>query len=115
MNRNGKFQTVARLYAKYELPYAYNSNHRYYEKVKQQYMYAYENLESIRRAAGGESAESGTDAEGIRQAIISRLISFAKNLLYLGCAFFIFTLLVSLSAISFSKSDNGGVWSNEAY
>jgi len=30
-------------------------------------------------------------------------------------AFFIFTLLVSLSAISFSKSDNGGVWSNEAY
>lgn len=32
-------------------------------------------------------------------------------------AFFFFTLLVSLSVISFSKSggDNGGVWSNEAY
>jgi hypothetical protein len=31
-------------------------------------------------------------------------------------AFFIFTLLISLSVMSFSKSgDNGGVWSNEAY
>lgn len=56
LNRNGKFQTVVRLYAKYELPYAYNSNHRFYEKVKQQYTYAQENLESIRRAGGWEAS-----------------------------------------------------------
>lgn len=31
-------------------------------------------------------------------------------------AFFIFTLLIALSVMSFtSKSDNGCVWSNEAY
>jgi hypothetical protein len=47
---------VARLYVKYELPYAYNSNHRYYEKVKEQYQYAIENLESLRRASGMETA-----------------------------------------------------------
>jgi hypothetical protein len=34
LNRIGKFQTVTRLYTKYELPYAYNSNHKNYEKLK---------------------------------------------------------------------------------
>jgi hypothetical protein len=52
LNRNGKFQTVTRLYAKYEILYAYQANNRFYEKVKEQFNYARENLESIRRASG---------------------------------------------------------------
>ena len=103
MNRNGKFQTVTRLYAKYELPYAYNTNHRYYEKLKQQYIYAKENLESLKRASGDNQGEP-SDPENLRNAIISRLIQFVKNLLYLGCAFFIFSVLFKVvSAIRDKK------------
>ena len=83
---------MTRLYAKYEISYAYNSTHRYYDKLKQQYQYARENLESMRRASG-DSASGDHEPEGLRQAIISRLIIFAKNLLYLGFAFFIFALI----------------------
>ena len=49
LNRNGKFQSVIRLYNKYELLLAYNKSSPYLEKVKQQYEYAKDNLESIRK------------------------------------------------------------------
>ena len=82
---------MTRLYAKYELPYAYQGNNRFYDKVKDQFNYARENLESIRKASGAASAE-GQD-ESFRSAIVGHVIKFIKSLLYLGCAFFIFTLI----------------------
>ncbi len=74
------------------MQYAYNSKHKAYEKIKQQCIYARENLDSLKRASGGD-ASGVNEPEGLRQAIVSRTISFIKNLLYLGCAFFIFTLV----------------------
>ena len=48
----------------------------------------------MRRATGAEADGSqGGDNESVRQAVISKLISFAKNLLFLGCGFFVFTLI----------------------
>lgn len=88
---------MARLYAKYELPYAYHTNNRYYEKVKQQYIYAKENLESLKRASG---ETQGDEAENLRNAIVSRTITFVKNLLYLGCAFFIFAVIFKVVSIN---------------
>lgn len=49
------------------------------------------------------------DFENTYQWILLVIVTFFN-------AFFIFTLLISLSVMSFSKAgDNGGVWSNEAY
>jgi hypothetical protein len=91
LNRNGKFQTVTRLYAKYEILYAYQANNRFYDKVKEQFNYARENLESIRRASGQAGPEGQDDS--IRYAILTHVIRFIKRLLFLGCSFFIFTLI----------------------
>jgi hypothetical protein len=50
------------------------------------------------------------DFENTYQWILLVIVTFFN-------AFFIFTLLISISVMSFSKNsgDNGGVWSNEAY
>lgn len=53
LNRNSKFQSVVRLYNKHELSLAYNGQNKYYEKVKQQYEYAKENIESLKKATDG--------------------------------------------------------------
>ena len=50
------------MYNKYELSLAYNKNSVYLEKVKQQYEYAKENLDSIKRVAG---IETTTTASGV--------------------------------------------------
>jgi hypothetical protein len=58
--------------------------------VKEQFNYARENLESIRKAAGvGQTAED----ESLRSAIINHLFKFFKRMLFLGLSFFIFTLI----------------------
>lgn len=82
---------MTRLYAKYELPYAYQGNNRFYDKAKEQYTYARENMESLRRASGQGAA--GEEGEQVRSAIVKHVIKFIKQLLYLACGFFIFTLV----------------------
>lgn len=81
-----------RLYRKYELPYAYQGNHKYYQKLHEQFNYAMENVDSIRRATGSQFSQE-ISGESVRSTILKHVIRFIKNLLYLGCAFFIFTFI----------------------
>ena len=97
-----------RLYRKYELPYAYQGNHKYYTKLHEQFTYAVENVDSIRRATGLNASEAANDAESVRSAILKHFIKFVKSLLYLGCAFFIFTLI-------FKNFDNKSFMDNNKF
>ena len=108
LNRNEKFQTVVRLYRKYELPYAYQGNHKFYQKLHEQFNYALENVDSIRRATGSSASEEGSSGESVRQAILKHFIKFIKSLLYIGCAFFIFTLI-------FKNFDNKSFMDNNKF
>ena len=45
-----------RLYNKHELNLAFNRDSNYYDKVREQYEYAKENLESMKRAVSAEGA-----------------------------------------------------------
>jgi ATP-dependent Zn protease len=97
-----------RLYRKYELPYAYQGNHKFYQKLHEQFNYALENVDSIRRATGSSASEEGASGESVRQAILKHFIKFIKSLLYIGCAFFIFTLI-------FKNFDNKSFMDNNKF
>ena len=47
LNRNQKFQTVVRLYEKYETDYRTNKDYRLQDKVRDQYAYAQRNLDGL--------------------------------------------------------------------
>jgi hypothetical protein len=66
-----------------------------------------ENVDSIRRATGGYvSTESG--GKSVRSTILKHFIKFIKNLLYLGCAFIICTLI-------FKKFDSKSFMDNNKF
>lgn len=92
LNRNGKYQTVVRLFNKHELALSMNTTSKYYDKAKQQADYARDNIESIRRSATGERAgESGK--EGYSGIVLKRLFDFVKKMLFVIGGFFIFTMV----------------------
>lgn len=93
LNRNGKYQTVIRLFNKHEIGLSYNSNSKYLEKVRQQYEYAKENVDSLKKVANAEGMNGRATAEGYTNIIISKIFDFTKRLIYLGAAFIIFTLV----------------------
>ena len=47
---------MTRLYTKYELTFAFNSSNKYFDKLMNQYNYAKENIESLRKASGGAAS-----------------------------------------------------------
>lgn len=85
---------MIRLYNKHELALAYNSNNKYYDKVKQQYDYARENVDSIKRVAGLDTTNpDGSQHETYFTIALSKVFDFVKRLIYLAAAFIIFTMI----------------------
>ena len=66
-----------------------------------------ENVDSIRKATGIHGGQE-SDGESIRSAILKYFIKFIQNLLYLGWAFFIFTLI-------FKNFDNKSFMDNNKF
>jgi hypothetical protein len=54
--------TVIRLYNKHELSLGYNGSDKFYDRLKQQYDYAKENLNSQSKALSRNSAENGVES-----------------------------------------------------
>ena len=89
---------MIRLYSKYELSLAYNSTNKYYDRVKQQYDYARDNVDSIKRVAGidtstGLGGLSGSDKDTYFHIALGKVFEFIKRLIYLAAAFLIFTMI----------------------
>ena len=83
-----------RLFSKHELALAHGKAKSLFPKVREQFEYARENIESIKRISGLDS--SVMDAGGqnsFKTAFISKLFEFVKRLLYMVSAFFIFTII----------------------
>jgi preprotein translocase subunit SecG len=77
--------------------------------LHEQFNYAIENVDSIRRATGLNASEASGGGESVvRSAIVQHFIRFIKSLLYLGCAFFIFTLI-------FKNFDNKSFMDNNKF
>ena len=76
--------------------------------MHEQFNYAVENVDSIRRATGLNATEDYGGGESLRSAILQHFIRFLKSLLYLGCAFFIFTLI-------FKNFDNKSFMDNNKF
>ncbi len=76
--------------------------------MHEQFNYAVDNVDSIRRATGLNASEASGGDSGVRSAIVQHFIKFIKSLLYLGCAFFIFTLI-------FKNFDNKSFMDNNKF
>jgi hypothetical protein len=79
LNRNGHYQTVIRLYTKNELNYETTFSSKHAEKLRQQYLYALDSVDSLRRSAGGLGDGS---KDSVQNLIAEKSIEFVKKLLY---------------------------------
>lgn len=85
---------MIRLFNKHELSLSYNSHNKYFDKLRQQYDYAKDNVDSIKKVVNSDASSGGkSTAESVTNAIISKLFDFVKRILYLGAAFIIFTMV----------------------
>jgi len=83
---------VIRLYQKNEMSYATSGSTKYFDKVRQQYEYARENIDSLRKSAGLEASSKGT-TDDLTNIFVAKLFEFVKKLIYLVAAFLIFTMI----------------------
>lgn len=83
---------MVRLYHKNEMSYATNGSTKYYDKVRQQYDYARDNIDSVRRSAGLDSAQKG-GGEEFTNIFIAKFFEFLKRLFFLMAGFVIFTMI----------------------
>jgi hypothetical protein len=75
------------------MSYATSNNAKFYDKIRQQYEYAKENVDSIKRSAG-MGVSSANMTESLQNEFLAKCIEFVKKILYLAAAFFVFTLIV---------------------
>jgi hypothetical protein len=96
LNRNQKYQTVLRLYNKYETDYRSSKDARTLEKLESQRAYAQKYIESIelvsKRLRDSESGSS--NAESLTNYAINKFPSFCVRLIFMTGLFFTFNYLL---------------------
>lgn len=71
--------------------FGYGNRNKYYDKMKEQYAYARESIESIKKVNNG--LDITKPKETYSTIMVSKLFEFVKRLIYLGALFFIFTMV----------------------
>jgi hypothetical protein len=92
---------VVRLYHKNEMSYATSGQTKYYDKIRQQYDYARDNIDSLKRSAGLDVTSKGAN-EDFTNIFIAKFFEFVKRVIYLFAAFLVFTMI--FKNVSFLKS-----------
>jgi hypothetical protein len=80
---------VVRLYQKHQMDFLFDSMSTNFEKVHEQYQFAKDNIDSIKKVSPME----GVGANNYIKAFVTQFFSFLKRLLYLLAAFLVFTLI----------------------
>ncbi|CDW88406.1 metalloprotease m41 ftsh [Stylonychia lemnae] len=93
LNRNGHYPTVVRLYNKHELSYSISNQVKYFDKIRQQYEYAKENIESLRKNSGSNEFKSLNLKENLQNVFITKFFDFIKKVIFVGVGFFAFTMI----------------------
>jgi len=95
LNRNQKYQTVLRLYNKYETDYRSSMDARTLEKLENQRSYAQKYMESIEMVSKRlRDSEGGPNTESLANYAMNKLPSFCVRLIFMAGLFFTFNYLL---------------------